>query len=163
MGAPSSFGVTPDTVRQHFFPHINAFSANTAPSTSVATVKVQWAAARLDAALRQKLVSPASIADATSAAYLWCAETLSLDVAVRLARIMTGADPKVAQAWEGQLAARYLELTTRGAAALGDGAVSTGGSNSAGPSSHVTQYGLATDEAGDVSSVTARLRRDDEL
>lgn len=159
----STFGVTADTVRRHRFPHLDAFSANTAPSLSTVTEAVERAAARLAGKLLLEAITASAITDATSSAYLWCQETLELMAAIRVSEAMTHRDSELLRVWRTEVEARFKELDEGGADALGGGATSTSASDPDGPTSHITQNNLTTDAAADMSTTVPRLRRDDLL
>lgn len=160
----STFGVTAATVRANRFPHLGEFGANTAPSSSAVTVFVDQSAARLEGKLLLEKIAAASITDATSAAYLWCQETLELMVALRISQAATGSDNGLAPAWREELKERFEELDEGGASALGAGVSTTGtDSDPDGPTSHISEYGLEVDSADDMSTAVPRLRRDDLL
>lgn len=160
----STFGVTAGTVRTNRFPHLSDFGANTAPSSSAVGVFVDQAAARLEGKLLLEKIVASSITDATSAAYLWCQETIELMVAVRISQAASGSDNGQAQAWRDELKVRFEELEEGGASALGSGVTTTGTpSDPDGPTSHISEYSLTVDSAADMSTVVPRLRRDDKL
>lgn len=160
--AITAYGVTADTVRKHFFPTLTPFGANSSPSLTIAGEKVTWAAARLDGQLRMKGVSPEAITDPASAAYYWCAETLSLMTALDLLPAMSGNWSEAAKEWKARLAERLENLATYGAQALGAGAAAAS-SEGPGTSSHISVRGLYMGDDLLASSVEPRLRRDDEL
>lgn len=159
----STFGVTHATVKAHFFPSMSAFSTNTTPSQATVTEEVQWSAADLDGRLRERDVVPSSITTSTSAAYLWCAKTLSLMVAIAVARSASGSNPDVVKAWREELKERFEDLSKRGVAALGDGASSSSGNEALGPSSHISTFGLTTADSTLMSTSEPIFRKDDKL
>jgi hypothetical protein len=161
--ALSTFGVTADSVRRHRFPHLDGFGASTAPSLSTVEEAVDRAAARLAGKLLLEAIDASAITDVTSAAYLWCQETLELMVAIRVAEAATHKDSELLRVWRTEVDARLKELDEGGADALGGGATTTSPSDPDGPTTHISQYSLTTDDSADMSTVVPRLRRDDLL
>lgn len=159
----SVFGVTHTTVRGQYFPAIGSFTANTNPTSTVVASIIDQKAASLEAALAQENISTASITDSASAPYLWCQETLSLMVAVRLLQIITGVDPEVAKSWREELKARLDLLDERGAIALGDVSLDTGNSPANGATTHISHFSLDLPESDDLSSLEPLFRKDDLL
>lgn len=157
-----TFGVTYTTVKNHFFPQHQGFSTNTTPSSTTVTEDITWAAADLDGKLRQRDIDPGSITT-NSAAYYWCAQTLALMVAAKVARSVTGSDPKVAQAWKGELVDRLKALSDQGVAALGDGATATGPSQALGPTDHIDELSLDVGDTSLASDATPIFRQKDLL
>lgn len=157
-----TFGVTYSTVKAHFFPQHQGFSANTTPSSTTVTEEILWVASDLDAKLRAKAVDPASIV-ASSAAYYWCAQTIALKVAAKISRSVSGADPAIAKAWQTDHEARLKQLKNEGVSTLGDGAVATGGANPGGPTDHISTLGLDIGDTSLASDVIPPLRKSDEL
>ena len=159
----STFGVTADLVRRHFFPSFQPWGVDTSPSSVTVGEEVTWAASDLDGQLRTKGVDPSSITDATSAAYTWCAKTLALMVACAVVRAMTGTDPKLAVGLQKQLDERLARLLKLGVDALGQGASDSGASPAQGPLSHITQLGLSVGDTGLASTAAPIFRKDDFL
>lgn len=161
--ALATFGVSADSVRRHRFPHLDSFGPNTAPSLSTVEEAVSRAAARLAGKLLLEAIEADAIVDVTSAAYLWCQDTLELMVAVRVAEGSTHRDSELLRVWRAEVESRLRELEEGGADALGGGATSTGTSDPDGPTSHISQNNLTTDASADMSTTVPRLRRDDML
>jgi hypothetical protein len=161
--AVSTFAVTPEMVRNSFFPHVASFSTTTRPNLVTVEREVSWAAADLDARLQAKSVSAASITDTTSAAYFWCQQTIALGVAIALVGVMSGTNPELVKSWTANLEARLTKLETQGVSALGPGASASGGSEALGPTDHISELGLDVGDTLLASSVAPVLRRDDLL
>ncbi len=83
--------------------------------------------------------------------------------ALRVLRVSTQSDPALAKAYGDELKVRLENLAAQGATALGDESLNTGDSDPDGPTSHISQFGLETDSAADMSTTIPRLRRDDAL
>lgn len=161
----TTFGVTPDTVRLLYFPHLDAPSTSTAPSLSSQTAMVQEEAGELDGKLERQAISAAGVvaAGTTEAPYLWCAKTLGLMVAIRVAEVTRGTDTELLKRWREALKSRLDDLFENGGTALGDASLETSTSPIQGPTTHITQNNLTTDASGDMSTTVPRLRRDDLL
>jgi hypothetical protein len=159
----STFEVDPDRVRDDYFPHITAgFTADSPPTEETVTRWVTEAGAELEGRLLQKSINTEDITDADSSEYVWCAQTLTLMVAIRAARVMTGQSPEVVKAWQAELEARWEALSTDGEIALG---MDTSGSDSEpeGPTDFISELGLDVGDTADASDVIPALRRSDEL
>ena len=160
--ASSLFGLTADAVRKHHFPHLEAFSASSAPSATVVSEALDEESARLAGYLALEAVDASAVVSA-SAAYYQCKRVLRLMVALRIARDMTGQNAEAVKAWQADVDAWLLQLGDGGASFLGEGATASGTSDPDGPTSHISVYGLTEDETTSMSTVVPRLRRDDEL
>jgi hypothetical protein len=160
-----TFGVTPDSVRLLYFPHLDRPSASTSPSLSAQSSMVQEEAGELEGKLERQAISPASVVarGTTEAPYLWCAKTLGLMVAIRLAEVTRGSDSELLKRWREALKLRLDDLFENGADALGDASLETSTSPISGPTTHITQNNLTTDTAANMSTTVPRLRRDDLL
>jgi hypothetical protein len=158
------FGVTYSTLRSLRFPHWNAFSTRSSFTDTDVTSIIQEEAADLAGRLYAEDITAADIdANDNAIAYLWCAKTLHLMAACRILRDVTANEPALAQAYQRELDARLALLASQGATALGDESLSTGTSDPDGPTSHISQFSLETDEAENMSTTVPRLRRDDQL
>lgn len=157
------FGVTATTLREHMFPHWGAFSANSSPTSTTVGDIIAEEAGDLAARLYRENVSAASITDAASAPYLWCAKTLRLMAAIRTMRASTQQQPELVTRWMEELDARLKLLSEDGATALGDASLQSGTSDPDGPTSHISVYSLEVDDPDDMSTTVPRLRRDDAL
>ncbi len=162
MPAPSAFGVTAESVRVAYFPHLDSFTANSIPSAVQMADFVTKSAAVLDGKLQQEALTASSITDTESSAYVWCADTIQLATAVRAIRSMTGQDPKVAGVWAQELRDRYRDLDDNGYLALGAG-VNAPAQEAEGPSTHIDEYALEPDDPTDMSSILPPFRKDDLL
>lgn len=161
----TTFGVTPDSVRLLYFPHLDAPGPSTAPSLSSQTAMMQEEAGDLEGKLERQAISAAGVmaAGTTEAPYLWCAKTLGLMVAIRVAEVTRGADSELLKRWREALKMRLDDLFENGATALGDSSLETSTSPVSGPTTHITQNNLTTDASADMSSTVPRLRRSDLL
>lgn len=161
--AVNVFGLTAATIRAHKFPNSDDFSASSSPTAATVLEVLDEKAAELEGLLLVKSVSAATLTVATSAAYLWCRETLRLAVAIEAVQLMSGQDPAVAKAWQAKLDARLKRLDALGPAALGDNALNIDASLPNGPTSHVSDLALDTGDDADASDVIPALRRSDLL
>jgi len=157
-----TFGITPDSVRGHHFPHIDAFSTSSAPTLAIVTEAINEEAGRMQGALLKESIQASAITAATGP-YVSCARALRLAVAVRIAADMTGANPELVKAWKAQLKDWFDGLAADGATFLGDDTLSAAASDPDGPTTHIDEYSLDTGNAADASTATPYLRRDDEL
>lgn len=159
----NTFDVTPEMVRDDFLPHdVAGFSADSSPTWETVDRWITQEAARLYGQLLQNEIDATSIDDDETPQWQWCQQTLCLMVVVRLIPVKMGLDPEVVRAWRADLAARLQELNDNGEIALGmDNSGSAG--NPKGPTTYITELGLEVPSAADASSITPRLRRDDEL
>lgn len=158
----TTFGVTPSTIRTNRFPHLDDFSANSAPTRVAVEEFIDRAAAKLDGKLLLEAIVAADI-EVLSAAYVNCARAVELQAAVYVAESSTGKDNGLLTVWRDELKTFFAELDEDGAASLGSGAASTSNSDPDGPTSHISEYSLTTDASADMSTVVPRLRRDDQL
>jgi hypothetical protein len=127
------------------------------------TTAITAEAARLQGRLLKESITAAAITDTASAAYLMCADVLTLIVAIRVARDMTGADPALAKRWQEQVTEWFDLLEKDGATFLGDESLQTSASDPDGPTDFIEEYGLSTGNDSDASSAEPYLRRDDKL
>lgn len=160
-----TFGVTPDSVRVRYFPHLDAPGPNTVPSLSTQQGIVDEEAAELFGRLLREGIDAASAAarGATEAPYLWCAKTLGLMAAVRIAEASTHKDYQLLQTWRSTLKDRWAALQQDGATALGDESLEVSASPVNGPTSHISEYGLETEDPANYSSVRPLFLKDDML
>lgn len=155
-----SFGLDTESVRRHHFPHSDAWSSASRPSLSTVEEAIEEEAAELAGALLLQEIDAAAIAPSTGA-YNSCRKVLRVQVAARIARDMTGADPALVQAWKRDIAYFYEQLRKFGDTFLGDGAASSGESEPDGPTWHGT--GLEQDTKANMSSTIPLVRKDDAL
>lgn len=160
-----TYGVTPDSVRRLYFPHLDAPGANTVPSLSTQETIIAEESAELYGRLLREAVDAQAVGalGPTEAPYLWCAKTLGLMAAVRIAEASTHKDYQLLQAWRATLKARFEALRDDGATALGDSSLEVSDSPVDGPTTHISQYRLTADSAADMSTTVPRLRKDDML
>lgn len=158
----TTFGVTASSLRKNRFPHLDDFSANSAPTRVAVEEFIDRAAAKLDGKLLLEAIVAADI-EVLSAAYVNCARAVELQAAVYVAEAATGKDNGLLTVWRDELKTFFAELDEDGAASLGSGATSTSSSDPDGPTSHISEYSLTTDASADMSTVVPRLRRDDQL
>lgn len=158
----TTFGVTASSLRKSRYPHLDDFSANSAPTRVAVEEFIDRAAAKLDGKLLLEAIVAADI-EVLSAAYVNCARAVELQAAVYVAESATGKDNGLLTVWRDELKTFFAELDEDGAASLGSGATSTSNSDPDGPTSHISEFSLTTDEAADMSTVVPRLRRDDQL
>jgi hypothetical protein len=158
-----TFAVDADSIRRHYFPHLDSFSASTSPTLATVTERITRAAARLSGQLYMRNVDPTTIVDTTSPAWAWCQETLSLIVAIRLAQVVSGANSEAVKAWQADLTERFHVLSDSGEAALGGGADAFGLSESAGPTDFISELSLDVGDTSLASDVSPVLRRSDLL
>lgn len=154
-----TYGVVAADVRNHHLPHMGAFSADSAPTATTVAEMITKSAS----ILAGKLAAEGVTVDATAgtAAYVWCADAILIQTAIRVWRAGTGQNPELLEALKEDLAAMWKDLEERGAEALGAGA--DGSSTPGGPDSHITEYSLTTDTAEDMSTAVPKFRRDDPL
>lgn len=167
--AVSIFGLTAASVREHMFPQLKDFSANSSPTSTIVGEVIEEEAGELAGRLYAENISASAITndlDANSlhsAAWLWCVRTLRLMVALELLKRMSQQYPELAKEYRAELTARLKDLNDRGGTALGNSGLDTGASNADGPTSHISQYSMTVDVAGDMSSPIPTLRKDDQL
>ena len=156
------FGVTYTKVRDHYFAHVANFSTTSHPAASIVTEMIQDSAAELAGKLSAKGLDSADItSDDTPQAYQWCAETVRLGAAIRVAQTMTTQNPDVAKAWQAKLDLRFEALEEWGAEALGDATASTTGASII---THINNHSLDTTVDGEEpSNAIPFLRGDDDL
>ena len=157
------FGVDADAVRRHHFAFSDAFDTSTTPTLVTVTEIITAQGAILEGKLLAELVNPATITDNSTAAYLWCADTLRLMAAPMVVRAGLQADEALVTSIEADRNARLAELEANGYLALGDGvAVPSVAAN--GPTTFIDVYGIQTQDASCMSRLSINvLRRDDEL
>ena len=158
----TTFGVTSSSLRKNRFPHLDDFSANSAPNAVSVDEYIDRAAAKLEGKLLLEEIVASSIT-VLSAAYVNCARVVELQAAIYLAEAATGKDNGLLTVWRDEVKTFFAELDEDGAASLGNGATSTSASDPDGPTSHISENGLTVDAAADMSSTVPRLRRDDLL
>lgn len=165
----SVFGLTPESVRAHMFSQWSQFSAQSSPTENIVEECIEEEAGELAGRLYAENIDAASIADDLdsnslhSAAWLWCARTLRLMVALAVLRRATQADPELAKSYRAELDARLKQIAEQGATALGNSSLASGTADPDGPTTHINTYGLTVDESTNMSSTVPRLRRDDAL
>lgn len=160
-----TFGVTPDSVRRMYFPHLDAPGPNTVPSLSTQETIISEEAAELFGRLLREAVDAQAVGalGPTEAPYLWCAKTLGLMVAVRVAEASTHKDYQLLQTWRSTLKDRWAAFQQDGATALGDESLEVSDSPVNGPTSHISEYGLETEDPANYSSVRPLFFKDDML
>jgi hypothetical protein len=158
--ASSSFGLDAESVRRHFFPNADAFSASSRPSSSTVAEVIEEEAAAMAGALSLESISADAIAVASSA-YRTCRRILRMQVAAKLIRLMSGVDTELAKSWDVSVADWYAKVASGGASFLGDGASTPGEADPDGPTWHGT--GLTQDTQAAQSSTVPALRKDDRL
>jgi len=161
--AVNEFGVTQQTVATHHFPMWPAFSTSSKPTAATVALLITESAGVLTARLYGETIIAASITDAASAAYLMCAEQLRRMVALKVLKASTQQDPELAKALQAEIDAWFASLASGGGTFLGNESLQTGSSDPDGPTSHISEFGLTTDEAENMSTTVPRLRRDDAL
>lgn len=156
------FGVTPTTIKEHFFPSRSAFSTTTSPTEESVFEMVYAAAAELTGKLSAAGVTASSLTViSTPAAYSWCADYVRLASAIRVMEAIAGAGA-VPVFWRQELKDKRDDLREQGALALGDASVPSDGGG-AGPRDHISTHSIDTGSTADISDAIARFRRDDEL
>jgi hypothetical protein len=155
------FGLTVDSVRAHHFPQADAWTATSRPSEATVTETIDEEAALMAGKLALELVNAFAITT-DSDAYKLCRKILRMQVAVVVARDMTGADPALATRLETTVTKFYEDLDEGGASFLGSGATASGTSDADGPTSHVSVFNLETLSSDDMSSAAPVLRMDDD-
>lgn len=156
------FGLAPSDVRAHHFPMWSALSTTSSPTLATVTQKLDEAAAEVAGRLNKEAIDASDI-EADSPAYLKCRKAVRIECALELAKSASGIDGDLVKSWRTWLDAFYEELAESGATGLGGGATSTSSSDPDGPTSHISEYSLTTDEADDMSSAVPSLRKDDRL
>ena len=159
--AVNEFGVTQQTVAAIHFPMWPAFSTSSKPTSTIVGTMITESAGVLTARLYGETIT--TITDTASAAYLMCAEQLRRMVALKVLKASTQQDPELAKALQAEIDAWFAGLSAGGGTFLGNDALQTGASDPDGPTSHISEYGLETDSAADMSTTIPRLRRDDAL
>jgi hypothetical protein len=159
--AVNEFGVTQQTVATHHFPMWPAFSTSSKPTAATVALLITESAGVLTARLYAETIT--SITDTASAAYLMCAEQLRRMVALKVLKASTQQDPELAKALQAEIDAWFASLASGGGTFLGNESLQTGSSDPDGPTSHISEFGLTTDEAENMSTTVPRLRRDDAL
>lgn len=158
------FGVVVDSVRRHYFPQWPSFSSKSNPTSSTVEEAIDEEAATLAGKLAMRSVDVDDInAIDTPLANAWCAATLKLMVAIRIAPAVTGLDPAMVQRWSKELRARLTELEQNGATVLGDVTADEEADSPLEASTHISEYDLETSDTSQMSSAAVRLRYDDEL
>lgn len=159
-----TFDVEPTHVHDDFFPQTTDYTANTAPSLTTVERWIQQEAALLAGKLALKSISAEGVFERgdEDTAFVWCAYTITLAVAVRVARVVTGLDPDIAKAWAADLKQRYADLDDSGELALGFDS-SGSASEPEGPTDHISELDLDVGDTSEASSVAPALRRDDTL
>lgn len=160
----NTFGIDVASVFQDHFPTWDAPSASSSPNSTRVDEWISQESAVIAGHLLNADVNPDEI-DASSAAYYWCAKVVRQLVAVRVARVLSGANPALAEAWAKDAADSLAMLATQGAGAMGDPALEPDGGDSPnnGPFSHISVNRLTQDAAEDMSDVVPQFRRSDIL
>lgn len=159
----ATFGVTAAIIQTDYFSQLGGFSTETNPSAVSIARYIQQKGAELGGKLRAESQVPATIElDSTTEAYLWCQETLCLQVALRIAQDMMQSPPPLAKAWQEQLDARFTALASNAVGTLGDGAA-TPTEEPDGPTTHIDDLSLDMGDAADSSNVIPPFRKSDLL
>ena len=167
--AVNLFGLTVNAVRASMFPQLSDFSVNSSPTLAEGVICLEEEAGELAAKLYRRnivasgIVSTLDANNLHSPAWLWCARTLRLMVALELLKRMSQQYPELAKAYRTELDARLADLQQSGGTALGNDSLETGSSPADGPTSHISEYGLTTDDPTDMSDVVPLLRKGDRL
>lgn len=164
MSAIETFGVTPDGVRRHHFPHLDAFSASTSPSSATVAEMIDAEAGRLAGALLAEAIPTSAITQGT-AAHAQCARILRLMAARSALEAMTGKDPEIAKRWDREIDRWFESLDELGPTFLGDDTLGTlEASDADGPTDHISEYGLEVGtDTTDASDAIMPLRKDNLL
>lgn len=160
-----TFDVTADDVRRHHFAHLSSYDTTTSPTEATVTEMIRSAAAKLSGKLRLKSIEATAIEDTDTPAFIWCADTLRLDVATRISPKVSGIDPEEHQRRIDELKDRYRDLAEGGVDALGEGATADEtDSEPEGPITHFTENSsIDVQDDDDASSSIPALRYDDEF
>lgn len=165
MTTINEFGVTQAVVASDYFPQWNgSFSTASKPTAARVAVIITEEAANLGAKLYAENITPSSITtDATSIAYVKCQAQLKRMVALRIFRTSTQQNPELAKALQAESMEWFKQLASEGGTFLGDEALDTGSAPADGPTTHINQFSLETDDADDMSTTVPQLRKDDQL
>lgn len=158
----NDFDVDAVMVKNAFFPQRGEFSVNSNPKLDTVEMFIDWAAADLEAALKEEEVTADEITDDDSSAFKWCQRTLCQMVAIRTMEAMAQQDTKLLEQWRRDVANRLKKLEERGAEMLGLG-VTVPTQATGGPYTHIDSMGLEVSDPALASSSSVRLRRDDKL
>lgn len=161
----STFGVTYTNLYSRHLPQMSAPTSSSNPAADTVTEIIEECAATLEAKLLQEGITASAITVATDAPYLWCRQTLRLQAMVEVLPVLSGQDSGLLKRLQAELDARWADLASKGYLALGTGTgVSAPEQQPDGPRHHIDSLGLDTsDNEAFASTITARLRRDDEL
>jgi hypothetical protein len=158
------FDVVADDVRKEHFAYLPPWDTTTSPTEDTVTNLIRSAAAKLSGKLALKSIDATSITDIDTPAFIWCADTIKLDVATCIPPTVSGLDPEEYRRRRDELKERYTDLSEGGADVLGEGATASASSTEPeGPVEFLTELGIDTGDAADASSAIPRLRYDDEL
>ena len=160
--AINEFGVDATRVRDDYFPALPPFDDESNPSGTTIARYITEAAAELAGKLLLQVIDPVFITDPATSQYVWCAQTVTLMVAIRVLGVQTGQNPEAMKGWQEILAARLKDLDANGSLALGYDDTGSDG-NPKGPTTYLTELGLSMPDSADASGVDPVLRRDDEL
>lgn len=161
--AANSFGVTATTVKEDHFPMFDAFSANSSPSSTVIARFILEKAALLHGRMLLKGIDASAWSDATAAEYLWCRETLTIMVAVKILKVASQQYPELAKALEAEVVERLKALDEGGGTAIGNASLDDSADPPDGPHTHIGELDLSVgdDPAGDASTAAPIFRKDD--
>ena len=157
----NTFGVAVDDVRADHFPNWTPFSTSSNPTLARVTAWLSEEASDLAGKLRLKSIDPTTITDATTEAYLWCAKTLKLMVAVRVYPSVTAGNPDGLKVLQAQLDTRLKWLEEHGLELDGAGTLLTNAHE--GPTSHISEYSLTTADPDYMSTTESPFHKDDPL
>jgi hypothetical protein len=153
------FGITPEAVRSHYFPHQSTFDETTIPSVATVTEIISEEAAELAAHLAGENLDGSSFVAGTDA-YVWSAGTLRRMAAIRVVQAGIAMDPQVLDDWKTVVGRRLAHLDEKGRTALGTG-VSNPTVEPNGPTHHLDVHGIASPTV--VTTAADILRTTDEL
>lgn len=160
------FGVTAQSVRAHHFPNISDFSADSNPTDTTVTEKIDDCAGELNGRLLKESISAATVdaAGATYGPYVVLRAVLRKMVAVAIMPAMTSKDTDLANKWQKELTAFFDRLDDDAATALGDDSLTTDSSDGDAPATHLDEYNIDIgDPATDASDAIPPFRKGDEL
>lgn len=162
--AVNAFGVTQADVASMHFPHFTGgFTTSTKPTAVAVTLMVSESSGVLAGKLFGENIIASAIVTTTSIAFLMCAEQLRRMVAIKVHMALTQQDTPIAKALQAESKIWLDALAEGGGTFLGDDSLNTGTSDPDGPTTHISQYGLETDVADDMSSVLPSVRMGDGL
>ena len=158
-----TFGVDAESVRRRYFPALNAFSTQSAPTVATVGDWIDEEAAALQGQLLGEAI-PADALTAGTAPYINCATQLRRKVALKCLEVMTGRFPELAKRLAEEAEDWDDGFEEGGATFLGDDSLATlSESEPDGPTTHIDEYNLDVGDTSDASDVIPALRRSDQL